>query len=201
MVRTTHSGSLSGGTNKKPLAAARGSFLFTHFGLSGPVVLDVSRAISRFADPQSLDLSCDLLPDETQERLSAWLDQQCGRDGGRQIANILADRLPRRLGQSLLTQLNLPADRRAAEVARKDRHRLVDQIKRLAIPVKGVMGFRKAEVTAGGVALGEVDSSTLQSRMVPGLFLAGEVLDLDGPIGGYNFQAAFSTGWLAGGNA
>ena len=161
----------------------------------------MSRAVSRCADPQSLDLSCDLLPDETQERLSAWLDQQCGQDGGRQIANILADRLPRRLGQSLLTQLNLPADRRAAEVARKDRHRLVDQIKRLTIPVKGVMGFRKAEVTAGGVALGEVDSSTMQSKMVPGLFLAGEVLDLDGPIGGYNFQAAFSTGWLAGGNA
>ena len=66
------------------------------------------------------------------------------------------------------------------------------------IPVAGTMGFRKAEVTAGGVALDEVDSHTMQSRLIPGLYFAGELLDLDGPIGGYNFQAAFSTGWLAG---
>ena len=203
ILRAARSSSPANGsvTTNKPLASARGSFLFTHFGLSGPVVLDVSRTVSACSNPQSLDLACDLLPDETPERLSSWLDQQCGHDGGRQTASILADRLPRRLGQSLVSQLDLPADRRAAELARKDRQRLVDQIKRLIIPVKGVMGFRKAEVTAGGVALGEVDSRRMQSKIVPGLFLAGEVLDLDGPIGGYNFQAAFSTGWLAGGNA
>jgi predicted flavoprotein YhiN len=76
---------------------------------------------------------------------------------------------------------------------------LVEACKRLRIPVTGTLGFRKAEVTAGGVSLGEVDSRTMQSKLVPGLYLAGEVLDLDGPIGGYNFQAAWSTGWLAGG--
>ena len=66
------------------------------------------------------------------------------------------------------------------------------------MPISGTLGFNKAEVTAGGVARAEVDSHTMQSRLVPGLFLAGEILDIDGPIGGYNFQAAFSTGWLAG---
>lgn len=195
----SHAPPNGGAASRKPLAAARGSFLFTHFGLSGPVVLDISRAVSACPDPQSLALACDLLPDEPPDRLSGWLDQQCGQDGGRQLTGLLADRLPKRLSQSLLTQLNLPLDRRAAELARKDRIRLVDQIKRLTIPVQGVMGFRKAEVTAGGVALREVDSRSMQSKVVPGLFLAGEILDLDGPIGGYNFQAAFSTGWLAGG--
>ena len=75
---------------------------------------------------------------------------------------------------------------------------LVDHIKRLTVQLTGTMGFKKAEVTAGGIALDEVDSRSMQSKRVPNLFLAGEVLDLDGPIGGYNFQAAWSTGWLAG---
>ncbi len=87
--------------------------------------------------------------------------------------------------------------RRAGELSRADRARWVAAIKRCEIAVSGVRGFKKAEVTAGGVALDEVDSRSMESRKAPGLFLAGEVLDLDGPIGGYNFQAAFSTGWLA----
>ena len=76
--------------------------------------------------------------------------------------------------------------------------RLVEILKGLDLPVVGTLGFEKAEVTSGGVALGEVDSRTMQSKLQPGLYVAGEVLDLDGPIGGYNFQSAFSTGWLAG---
>ena len=79
--------------------------------------------------------------------------------------------------------------------------RLGQVIKHLRLPITGTLGFQKAEVTAGGVALDEVDSRTMQSKREPDLFIAGEVLDLDGPIGGYNFQAAFSTGWLAGGAA
>jgi predicted flavoprotein YhiN len=75
---------------------------------------------------------------------------------------------------------------------------LLQSLKRMPIPIRGSQGFKKAEVTAGGVDLGEVDSKTMQSKLCPNLYFAGEVLDLDGPIGGYNFQAAFSTGWLAG---
>ena len=83
-------------------------------------------------------------------------------------------------------------------LSKAERARLVDQLKRCEIRVTGSRGFDKAEVTAGGVALDEVDSRTMQSKLVPNLYLAGEILDLDGFIGGYNFQAAFSTGWLAG---
>jgi len=81
---------------------------------------------------------------------------------------------------------------------RQERLRLVQAINRLSIRTTGTLGFEKAEVTAGGVSLSEIDSRTMQSKRVPGLFVAGELLDLDGPIGGYNLQAAFSTGYLAG---
>jgi predicted flavoprotein YhiN len=86
---------------------------------------------------------------------------------------------------------------RAAQLSRTQRARWVAAVKRAVIPISGTRGFKKAEVTAGGVSLDEVDSHSMQSRLVPNLYLAGELLDLDGPIGGYNFQAAFSTGWLA----
>jgi predicted flavoprotein YhiN len=92
----------------------------------------------------------------------------------------------------------MPPDRKAAGLTKIDRGKLVDAAKQLRLPITGTLGFKKAEVTTGGVALDEIYSSTLQSKQAPGLFIAGEVLDLDGPIGGYNFQAAFSTGWLAG---
>jgi predicted flavoprotein YhiN len=97
-----------------------------------------------------------------------------------------------------MAQANVPADRRAAEFSNDERGRLIEQLKRCQVRVTGSRGFDKAEVTAGGVALEEVDSRTMQSKLVPNLYLAGEILDLDGFIGGYNFQAAFSTGWLAG---
>ena len=98
----------------------------------------------------------------------------------------------------LLEITGLPRDRKAAGMTKDDRQRLVRSIKHLSIPLTGTLGFKKAEVTAGGIALGEVDSRDMQSKIVPNLYFAGEILDLDGPIGGYNFQAAWSTGWLAG---
>jgi predicted flavoprotein YhiN len=98
----------------------------------------------------------------------------------------------------LIQQAGLAVDRRAAALSKPDRYQLVSAIKRMQMPLRGTLGFEKAEVTAGGVLLDEVDSRTMQSKLKPGLFFAGEVLDLDGWIGGYNFQSAWSTGWLAG---
>jgi len=106
--------------------------------------------------------------------------------------------LPRRLAESLLSAAELSPTQKAAEAGAAMRARVVDAIKRAAIPLSGTLGFKKAEVTAGGVSLDEVDSRTMQSKLQPNLYLAGEILDLDGPIGGYNFQAAWSTGFLAG---
>lgn len=182
----------------RALAKQRGSLLFTHFGVSGPVILDVSRAVSGHPQPNRLVLACDLLPELRKEEILAELNRQTASAGRRRVAS-LADRwLPRRLVEAVMDRAGVPAERIAAEFSKKEQFRWVETVKGLPIPVAGTMGFRKAEVTAGGVALDEVDSHTMQSRIVPGLFFAGELLDLDGPIGGYNFQAAFSTGWLAG---
>ena len=183
------------------LAARRGSLLFAHFGLSGPVVLDVSRAVSGHAQPATLELELDLLPGMKEAQLDEHLRAESAASGKKQLAAVLAPQLPRRLCDVLLSRAGLDAERKAAALPRTERARLVQCAKRLRVPLTGTLGFRKAEVTAGGVLLDEVDSRTLQSRRAPGLFLAGEVLDLDGPIGGYNFQAAWSTGWLAGSSA
>src|SRR5262245_2002254 len=184
--------------NNRPLAAGRGSLLFAHFGLSGPVVLDVSRAISGHPNPSALELELDLLPAVREPDLDEQMRTESASSGRKQLAAVLAPQLPRRLCETLLTIAGLPPDRRAAALPRAERARLAACVKRLRLPVTGTLGFAKAEVTAGGLVLDEIDSRTLQSRRIQGLFLAGEVLDLDGPIGGYNFQAAWSTGWLAG---
>jgi predicted Rossmann fold flavoprotein len=184
--------------NGKVLAARRGSLLFAHFGLSGPVVLDVSRVVSGHGEPQRLVAEIDLLPELHEEPLSDWLRDEAAASGKRQLAGLLATKLARRLGETILALAGLPTDRMAAGLRKEERARLVQLVKHLPIPLTGTLGFKKAEVTAGGVALDEVDSRTMQSKKVAGLYLAGEILDLDGPIGGYNFQAAWSTGWLAG---
>lgn len=189
---------VSAGGHGNSLAHRRGSFLFTHFGLSGPAVLDVSRAVSNHPAPATLELECDFLPGLAAEDLDQLLRIQLAEHGRRQLATVAIGTLPRRLVEALVEQLGLAPERRAAELGREDRRRLLAALKASRIPVTGTLGFEKAEITAGGVALDEVDPRTMQSRLVPGLFLAGEILDLDGPIGGFNLQAAFSTGWLAG---
>ena len=185
----------------KVLAVRRGSILFAHFGLTGPVVLDVSRVVSGHAHPAILGLEVDLLPQMPEADFDEELRVATAAAGKKYLAVVVASYLPRRLVDALLPQASLAADRRAAALSKNERSRLVAVVKRLWLPVSGTLGFEKAEVTAGGVYLNEVDSRSMASNKVPGLYLAGELLDLDGPIGGYNFQAAWSTGWLAGQSA
>ncbi len=187
--------------NQKPLIRRRGSLLFAHFGLSGPVILDVSRVVSGHREPMSLVLELDFVPTTKEQQLDEALRQESAREGKKLLAAVLTHWVPRRLAEMLLEVNQLPTDRRAAALSKAERIRLVASLKRTQLPISGTLGFGRAEVTAGGVALNEVDSRTMQSKLVPGLYLAGELLDLDGPIGGYNFQAAWSTGWLAGDRA
>jgi predicted Rossmann fold flavoprotein len=179
----------------------RGSLLFAHFGLSGPAPLDISRFVARHARPRSLALACDFLPDLPEEALERHLREAAARHGKRPVATVLARWLPRRLADTLLTLSDVPTERSLAELTRPERTRLIRSVKEQRFPLTGTLGFEKAEVTAGGIRLDEVDSRTMRSKLVPGLYVAGELLDLDGPIGGYNFQAAFSTGYLAGSHA
>jgi predicted Rossmann fold flavoprotein len=182
----------------RSLIVRRGSLLFAHFGLSGPVILDVSRFVSGHVEPSTLFLEIDLLPTVVDAAFDEWLRVESAAAGKKQLAVVLSGQLPRHICDALMSLANLPTDRKAAALSKIDRGALVTLVKHLRLPITGTLGFGKAEVTAGGVALDEVDSRTMRSKLVPDLYLAGELLDLDGPIGGYNFQAAWSTGWLAG---
>ena len=183
------------------LRSARGSFLFTHFGFSGPAPLNVSRAIARHEQQNTLTLECDFSPDKNLDLLrEAWKSRFDSR-GKQSIGNSLAELFPRRLAESFLQIAEVNARKKCAELGKSELNQLLRAVKQLRFPVSGVLGFKKAEVTAGGVALSEVNSRTMESNFQSGLFFAGEVLDVDGPIGGFNFQAAFSTGWLAGQHA
>jgi predicted Rossmann fold flavoprotein len=187
--------------DRAPAAKGRGALLFTHFGLSGPVVLDVSRAIPADPDRGQLELVCDFLPVMSACELAKWLRRQSAAAGRKRVAGVIARKIPRALADALVTLAGLPADRRGAELSKPELAAVVQAAKETRIPITGTLGFDKAEVTAGGVSLLEINPQTMESRLRPGLYFAGEVLDLDGPVGGYNLQAAFSTGWLAGDNA
>ncbi len=179
----------------------RGSFLFTHFGVSGPVAMNVSRALTDPANSFSKLLVCDWLPGRPLEQFQQELQHARGQLGAQTIVNWLSTTIPRRLGEVLCQLAACQPGLRLAELNRKQYVNLCTQLKACKISVDGTLGFKKAEVTSGGVALQQVNAKTMESKIVPGLFLAGEILDVDGPIGGYNFQAAFSTGYLAGLNA
>ncbi len=150
-------------------------------------------AAESFSEMQVL---LDLVPDLDEAELHALLTDR-RRDGGRlRVGTLVAKWLPNRVAAALVAQSE--ADCSIAELPRRVCQTLIESLKRLPMNVTGTVGFNKAEVTAGGVALKEVDPRTMESRLASGLYIAGEVLDVDGPIGGYNFQAAFSTGRAAG---
>ena len=169
-------------------ARSTGGFLFTHRGYSGPTVLDVSHAYTR--DRGDILVSWGNIPRPEWE---AAMEERTGL-----LATRLASRLPSRLAEMLLASAGIPADRKMAELKRGERTRLLDALTGFRLPVTGDEGYKKAEVTGGGVALDEVDASTLESRRHAGLYFCGEVLDAFGPIGGHNFMWAWSTGRAAG---
>ena len=143
-------------------------------------------------------LVANFTPQHSYEDCLQRLREEVRRDGKRQISSLVAEFVPRRLALALLELGHVDPTRKLAELSRRDQTQLAASLTHCPINVSGTGGFRKAEVTAGGVALDEVHSKTMESKRVPRCFFAGEVLDIDGPIGGYNFQAAFSMGWLAG---
>lgn len=171
----------------------RGGFLFTHRGFSGPAVLDLSHLAVRAAMEGR---GQEIYVDWANRAASAWDEDLRSARGG--VASVLRPFLPERLALALLDEAGIAPDLRAAELARGRRLALVEALTRLPLPWTGNEGYRKAEVTGGGVDLGEVDARTLESRRQPRLFLCGELLDAFGPIGGYNFAWAWATGRAAG---
>jgi predicted Rossmann fold flavoprotein len=168
---------------------SHGGFLFTHRGYSGPSVLDVSHVAVRNRDAV-------LRVQWTDRDADTWTRDLSSTQG--RIVNLVARYLPERLAEVLCLESGLPPDRRGPELRRQERTALVEALTSYALPWSGDEGYKKAEVTGGGVALTDVNPRTLESLKHPGLFLCGEILDAFGPIGGYNFAWAWATGRTAG---
>ncbi|TVR64926.1 MAG: aminoacetone oxidase family FAD-binding enzyme [Gemmatimonadales bacterium] len=176
---------------------AEGGFLFTHRGYSGPAVLNVSHFAVQARDrntEQPVTVAW------TGEDASVW-DTRLQEEGSGPVTALLRRHLPQRLADHLMAEAGVPLDRSLARLRRDERLRLVEALSALPLPWTGDEGYKKAEVTGGGVALSEVNPRTMESRLCPGLHLCGEILDAFGPIGGYNFAWAWATGRAAGRSA
>jgi predicted Rossmann fold flavoprotein len=183
--------------------ARTGSLLFTHTGYSGPVALDLSRHWLRrgWTASRGVRLTASFVPGRSFEEVeTAWLGE-ARRAPGRHAASLLGAWVPNRLAAALVAEAGCATDLALGRATRDERRRVLAALTALALPVTGVAGYRKAEVTAGGVALDEVLARSLESKLCEGLFFAGEILDVDGYIGGFNFQWAWSSGWVAGRSA
>jgi predicted Rossmann fold flavoprotein len=178
----------------------RGSMLFTHFGYSGPAALDLSRHWLR-AEGAERRVTSSFLPGSTPESLAADVLRAVAESPRRSVRRWCAERLPERLAHALCDEARLAEDLPLGQLSREGRAALVRATLERPMPVTGTLGYEKAEVTAGGVRLSEVNPSTLESRIVPGLHVCGEVLDVDGRLGGFNFQWAWSSGTVAGRSA
>lgn len=179
-----------------------GSLLWTHFGISGPVVLDASRhwVIAHETGLQPT-IQCNLLHPDSFESVEQWLIQLATTRPKAAITTVLADRLPARMATAIVTHCDIDTATQCGQLPRESRRTLVHALTSLRLKVTGHRGWNYAEVTAGGVPLNEIDPRTMESRKQPGLHLAGEILDCEGRIGGFNFQWAWATGFLAGGSA
>lgn len=182
----------------KEAARWRGDLLFTHQGVSGPTVLGVSRAVALGMERGEATLDVDLVPDVAAETLSARLAEAHGAAGRRKIGTLVQEWAPERLVPEALQRAGIDPDTLANQLPKKNRNRLVEILKRWDLGRVRAVPLERGEVTAGGVPLEQVDPTTMESRQVPNLFLCGEILDIAGPVGGYNLQAAFSTGYVAG---
>ncbi len=179
-----------------------GEMLFTHFGLSGPVILTLSgQVVDALRIGRKVILSIDLKPALDEQKLDARLLRELDAHGKQHFSSLLKTLLPKKMIPICAEQVAISEEKLCSQITAKERSILLHWLKDFRFSINGNLPLEAAIITAGGVALQEVDPRTLQSKLNHGLFFAGEVLDLNADTGGFNLQAAFSTGWLAGSSA
>jgi hypothetical protein len=178
-----------------------GEMLFTHFGIGGPITLLMSLAVVDALAEGPVGVAIDLKPALSIEELRARLQRDFDAGGKRSFRNLLAGLLPRKMIEPFLKMSQIPPERLGSQISAAERDRLLFLLKGLCFNVKGPLPLNAAIVTAGGVSLSEIDPRTMASKLIAGLFFCGEVMDIDADTGGYNLQAAFSTGHVAGASA
>jgi hypothetical protein len=176
-----------------------GSLLWTHFGISGPVVMDASRFWTLAHEQgEPVEVYGSFLIGQTQEQAKSWFMVQATVNPRRSLLKTWAQQIPERCVEALCSHAECDPTTAVAQLPRKDRDRLLVALTKFTFPINHDRGWNYAEVTAGGVPLEEINFRTMESKLVPGLYLIGEILDCDGLIGGFNFQWAWATGHLAG---
>lgn len=178
-----------------------GEMLFTHYGISGPIVLDASRTVGPWLADGRVGCLLDLKPALSPEQLDERLRRDIASLGRKALKGLLRGLMPSSLVDVFAGLCGLGLGTPANQLKTSQRKAMVTQLKGMALTVTGLRGYDEAVATAGGVETSEVNPKTMESKIKPGLFLCGEVLDLDGPCGGYNLQIAWSTGWAAGSGA
>ena len=175
-----------------------GEMLFTHYGVSGPVILSASSIVGSRLAEKELTLHIDLKPALTKEQLDKRVLREFDANHNRQFKNASAGLFPAKLRPVIVELSGIPEEKKVNEITREERKKFTDLIKDFSMTLTGLRSYNEAIITKGGVSVKEIDPGTMESKLVKGLFFAGEVLDLDAVTGGFNLQIAWSTGFLAG---
>ena len=186
---------------KKKLYQEFGEMLFTHYGVTGPVILSASSIVGNRLKDKELTLHIDLKPALTEEQLDKRVLREFEANHNRQFKNAVDSLFPAKLRPVMVELSGIPEEKKVHEITKEERLRFVRLIKDFTMMLTGLRGYNEAIITKGGVSVKEIDPGTMESKLVKGLYFAGEVLDLDAVTGGYNLQIAWSTGYLAGMNA
>lgn len=183
----------------KALAEEFGEMIFTHFGISGPIILTISRKIAQAMEKgREIKVGINLKPAITQEQLDQRMQRDFTAFQKKQFKNSLGELLPKSLIPVIIRLSGISGDKPVHQVTREERLQLVNLLQNLEVTITGTRPLKEAIVTAGGVSVKEIDPRSMESKLVGGLFFAGEIVDVDGYTGGFNLQIAFSTGYLAG---
>lgn len=183
---------------KKRLYEDFGEMLFTHYGVSGPLMLTASSYVGKALQKKELTLEIDLKPALSEEQLDHRILRDFEENKNRQFKNALGKLFPSKLIPVMVAQSGIGGEKKVHEVTREERHRFVRLIKHFSLTLTGLRDYREAIITRGGVSTRQIDPGTMESKLVKGLYFAGEVLDLDAVTGGFNLQIAWSTGYAAG---
>jgi len=183
----------------KKAGEAFGEMIFTHFGLSGPIVLTLSRImVKALQNEQKVEITVDLKPALDEQKLDRRLQRDLNEHGKKQLINIFRSWLPASMIPVFIELLQLDSEKACHQVSGKERKKIRHLMKNMQFEISHNRSFKEAIITAGGIPTNEIRPKTMESKLVQGLYFAGEIIDLDAETGGYNLQIAYSTGWLAG---
>ncbi|MBP3544170.1 MAG: NAD(P)/FAD-dependent oxidoreductase [Lachnospiraceae bacterium] len=181
----------------KELYSDFGEMLFTHFGVSGPVIISASSHVTKDLLKENLILSIDLKAALTREQLNARLLREFEENKNKQLKNVMGSLLPSKMVPVMLAYMQLDSEKKINEISKEERMHMIECLKAFKLTITGFRDYNEAIITRGGISVKEVNPSTMESKLVKGLYFAGEVLDLDAHTGGYNLQIAWSTAHLA----